>query len=372
MPDNLLKLSSICFLIVIALAVTPSISAGQPVVTTGKADTMANIAALWGTITPNSSLPCSYYFEYGKDLNYGNTSLTESYTQSPPNQIQALKGIGNLSPSTVYHYRLVFKNSSGTFFGSDMTFKTLPAQPIATTGPAKDITPFSATITGTVNPSGVATSYEFKWDKSGAQYYGHVTPSQSAGSGTGDVPVSYPLNHLTPDTVYTYFLKAANTGGNMYEGKIQSFRTQALPDLAIDYFGINSTSAIKGGNYTLTLKIKNNSSLPSSPTTVAFSGSPEIINIYNLSAPKSVPAVGAGQIQTLNFSPANNSLNVPIGNYTIKAVVNPNGTSFKEVTLSNNENTLVFGVIAQSNLPGNQPPKKIPKVGEGLPVSPKD
>jgi hypothetical protein len=136
---------------------------------------------------------------------------------------------------------------------------------------------------------------------------------------------------------------------------------QGYPDLAIDYFGINSTSAVKGGNYTLSLKIKNIGNGSSSSTMVVFSGSPEVISIYGLSSPKPVPLLNSGQTHTLSFNPTNNALNIPTGNYSIRAVVNPNETSFKESSFQNNENTFVFAVIPETNL--GKPKHKIPQTG---------
>ena len=139
---------------------------------------------------------------------------------------------------------------------------------------------------------------------------------------------------------------------------------ECTPDLGIEYFGINSTSVIKGGNYILGLTIKNNGKGRSASTLVNFSGSPDVISIYNLSVPKSVPPIDAGHMTTLSFNPTSNSLNIPVGSYTIKAVVNANGASFKELSLQNNEKVLTFGVIAQSNM--GKPVQKIPQSGGSI------
>ncbi len=139
-----------------------------------------------------------------------------------------------------------------------------------------------------------------------------------------------------------------------------------VADLSIDYFGINSTSAIKGKNYPLTVRIRNSGG-PALPTMVVFSGSPELVKAYNLSGPRTIPALGQGQIYALTVNPANNALDVPIGTYNCRAVVNPNQTSFKETTLQNNEATTIFAVIAQPSTSG--PPKQ--KVSGGT-ASPKN
>jgi hypothetical protein len=69
----------------------------------------------------------------------------------------------------------------------------------------------SATITGTVNPNGQATTYHFEWGTTSA--YGHSTASASAGSGTSNQAVSVSLSGLAPHTTYHYRVVASNATG---------------------------------------------------------------------------------------------------------------------------------------------------------------
>ena len=61
------------------------------------------------------------------------------------------------------------------------------AAPAATTGAAESMTTGSAVVTGTVNPGGEATTYQFEYGTSTS--YGLTTPPQDAGSGTDPVAV---------------------------------------------------------------------------------------------------------------------------------------------------------------------------------------
>src|SRR4051812_19458267 len=57
--------------------------------------------------------------------------------------------------------------------------------PSATTGAASSVTQSSATVSGTVDPQGIATTYRFEYGTSSS--YGLQTADVDAGSGTGAV-----------------------------------------------------------------------------------------------------------------------------------------------------------------------------------------
>ena len=81
----------------------------------------------------------------------------------------------------------------------------------ATTGVATDVTANSARFNGTVNPGGFATTAYFEWGTSTA--YGNTTPSQSVGSGTSSVKVSWNQSGLSSGTTYHYRVVGNNTKG---------------------------------------------------------------------------------------------------------------------------------------------------------------
>lgn len=94
--------------------------------------------------------------------------------------------------------------------------------PTASTGNASAVTTGAATVAGTVNPGGLATSYEFEYGPTSS--YGSNTTALSAGSGTSGVAVSAPLSGLKPNTTYHYRLDAANSAGSA-TGQDSSFTT---------------------------------------------------------------------------------------------------------------------------------------------------
>ena len=101
-----------------------------------------------------------------------------------------------------------------------------PADPVASTAPATNVTATSATLNGSVNPTGTATSYYFEYGPTLA--YGQRTPVRSAGSGSADVPVNEDVAGLTPSTTY-HFRIVAVRGLSLTPGSDRAFDTAAAP-----------------------------------------------------------------------------------------------------------------------------------------------
>jgi hypothetical protein len=216
----------VCLWAVTALAAPQAMAAGEPVVSTANATAIASTSAtLNGTVNPEGQAT-SYQFEYGTTTSYGNqTAATGAGSGSAGVKVSA--PIASLAPNTTYHYRLVATNASGTTLGSDVSFKTpKPPAPVVATGHATSVTQTSATLTGTVDPEGQATSYVFQYGTSTA--YGNQTPAGDAGSDTKTVAVSAPLGALVPNTTYHYRLTATSANGTT-SGHDLSFKTTRPP-----------------------------------------------------------------------------------------------------------------------------------------------
>jgi len=101
--------------------------------------------------------------------------------------------------------------------------------PTVVTGAASGVTSTGATLNGTVNPNGAATSYQFDYGTSNA--YGSVAPATlvSAGSGSAAVSETVDLTGLKPNTIYDYRIFATNSGGTAV-GLNETFTTSSLPE----------------------------------------------------------------------------------------------------------------------------------------------
>jgi hypothetical protein len=161
-------------------------------------------------------LETKIYFEYGTTTSYG-SKTAEISVGSGSSTLEKGQSISSLKKLTVYHYRIVASNSSGTSFGADQTFTTA--------GPPEAFTAFATTfangeeaiLKGSVIPNGQATTYQFEYGTSSGTYTNKapVTPG-SAGSGYSSTPVSTTVTGLTPGTRYYYRLTATNASGTSF------------------------------------------------------------------------------------------------------------------------------------------------------------
>ncbi len=180
---------------------------------TGSATSLtANSAILNGTINPNGAIT-TYYFEYGITSSYG-FETTKANSGSGTNGIPVTTNVTGLNSNTTYYYRIVATNSAGTIKGGQKSFTTSSVAPTVFTTVATLVTSTSATLNGTVNPNGEATTYYFEYGTDTS--YGSPTSSASAGSGTSAVSVNAPISGLTSDTTYHYRIVATNSDGTSY------------------------------------------------------------------------------------------------------------------------------------------------------------
>ena len=87
------------------------------------------------------------------------------------------------------------------------------AAPTASTGGATGIGTSSATVSGTVNPNGSATTYWFQYGTTTSYGWAAPSPAASVGSGTSSQSVSTALSGLRRKTRYHYRLVASSSGG---------------------------------------------------------------------------------------------------------------------------------------------------------------
>ena len=98
--------------------------------------------------------------------------------------------------------------------------------PTATTGQASGITATSATLNGSVNPNGKATTAYFEYGTTAG--YGNTTGSQAIGSGTAAVSVSAAIAGLTCNTLYHFRVVGTSSDGSS-AGADQTFASGACP-----------------------------------------------------------------------------------------------------------------------------------------------
>jgi len=184
-------------------------ASSAPSVDTGDVTSITpTTAVMHGSVTPNG-LSTTWWFEFGLTTSYG--SKTSNQSAGSGTSARAVSATArSLKPGNTYHYRLVAQNSSGRTYGSDRTFSTAGA-PSVLTGATQNITPDSATVTGSLNPNGRSTTWWFDYGTTTA--YGKTTPAKSAGSKPGVQTVNTTLGGLAASTTYHYRLVAKSDAG---------------------------------------------------------------------------------------------------------------------------------------------------------------
>lgn len=170
-------------------------------------------ATLNATVNPNGNLVRNCHFEYGTTTAYGSSipcSPDPGFEREPEATSSEVTG---LQPNTTYHYRVVVTNEGGTVESGDEEFTTLIDKPVVATGGPANVTPFGATLSGSVNP--LSNSIEFCRFEYGptAAYGSEAACPSNPGSGGSPVSISLTLQNLSPSTTYHYRLVAGNAGG---------------------------------------------------------------------------------------------------------------------------------------------------------------
>src|SRR5262249_18313113 len=124
-------------------------------------------------------------------------------------------------------FRVVATNQTGTTRGSDATFTTVPLPaPGVVTGAADALSRTGAVLHGSVDPSGLATTYHFEYGPTAS--YGSRTADAQTATATDREDVAATLADLAPGTTYHYHLVAQNSTGTTV-GDDQTLTTVPLP-----------------------------------------------------------------------------------------------------------------------------------------------
>ncbi len=207
-----------------ALVVAQAAAAAAPSAITGTVSTVAGTSAtLNGTVNPGGAAT-DWWFEYGTSASYGSKTPTAAAGSGTTN-VAVSKALSGLAPATTYHYRLVAKNPSGTTNGGDGLFTTA-SPPVAVTSAATGVGPTTATLGGTVNPNGQATTWHVEYGTSTS--YGTKTAAADAGSGSSSKAVSIGVTGLAAGKAYHFRLVATSSAGTAL-GADATFVTAEAP-----------------------------------------------------------------------------------------------------------------------------------------------
>jgi subtilisin family serine protease len=204
-------------------AITGMLGAGETSLTTTS-------ALVVGGINPRG-LKTEYWFEYGTSASYGSSApITPKEVAASAGFTRVSETLSGLQADTTYHYRLVAKNSSGTFVGKNHTFTT---RAVAYSTMPRGLEETKATLSGVLDksklPEGISTTYEFEYgltSKYGQSVKGEIEAKPEWSYGSQFEHVIAQVSGLVKATTYHYRIVAKNSSGTFY-GRDQLFRTAA-------------------------------------------------------------------------------------------------------------------------------------------------
>ncbi|MBE0568562.1 MAG: hypothetical protein IH577_02650 [Deltaproteobacteria bacterium] len=205
-------------------AILSFVPGAPPTVSTLSATSVGvSTATLNGTATPNG-LAATAWFEWGTSSTLSSYSSTSSQAIGSGTTSQPVtRALSGLSAGTVYYFRVVAQNASGTQRGTIRSFTTTSSSgaPLPTTLEPERIAT-GAICNGKVNPNGIESTAWIEWGTDPDLTSYNTSSSQSIGSGTSNRYLSEPLTFLTSGTTYYCRVAGQNPQGTS-KGTIASF-----------------------------------------------------------------------------------------------------------------------------------------------------
>ena len=192
----------------------------SPSITTGASTgiTAVNTTLHGNLVNLGDAVSITVYFQYGETESFGSTSSSLVRGATGTFSIN----IASLSADTLYYYRAVAVGD-GTSYGGTDSFTTGTTPPTVTTNTAIGIGTSSATIRGTLDTMGTASSVQVLFEYGKTAGYGYETSTVIL---TATGTFSKIISSLDDDTLYHFRAKAIGDG-TAY-GSDQTFTTARI------------------------------------------------------------------------------------------------------------------------------------------------
>ena len=248
-----------------------------------------NTADLNGIIE-GAHVPVNLSFEYGITPSLG-TEIPANPSSVNDTVLHAITlHLSNLTPYTIYYYRLKAVTSVGTFSGNTLSFTSGTAIRQIQTDGATNINASSADLNGFIDGANVAVDLSFEYGTTPS--FGNQTPANpSSVNDTLPHNLMLHLSNLNPLTTYYYRLKAVTAGGIFY-GQTVSFFTgtifteiQTMAATVISADGADLNGSVNGFRTSASLSFEYGTSpsfgnqIPANPSFVNDSSS-HIISVH--------------------------------------------------------------------------------------------
>lgn len=227
--------------------------APSAVIATQPAEIGANrTIVLKGAVIPNGT--ATVYFEYGVASVSENQTASQVFQGALSQDVTAT--LTGLPFATAFTYRAVATGEFGTLYGTEQSFTTVQAPPIAATGDPTAVSNSAATLVGAVDPRGLLTEVFFEYGLT--NQYGKKTQVRMVTTAGGFQDFLSPSEGLIPNATYHYRIVASNQAGTTFGNDVTflvavgSGVTNPIPSTAPEIstgevVGLTSESAILQG-----------------------------------------------------------------------------------------------------------------------------
>jgi hypothetical protein len=180
-------------------------------------------AQLTGTINPEGKATTAH-FEYCSERDPCASDASVPWSVTPDVSVGSGSGdvpmpptdITGLLPHTEYQVRISATDTQTSDYSNTATVTTADSPPVVVTGGVPDVSSTTATVSGTITPLGIQSTYYFEYGETTS--YGSRAPVAAgagvAGNGFVARPVRRGITDLKSSTTYHYRLVSTNTAGS--------------------------------------------------------------------------------------------------------------------------------------------------------------
>ena len=262
--------------------------------TTNATSIKTTSAIINGYVTPQAGT-AGYWFVYGTNSTLSAGVIKNTVTNTLAAGIVPVgvltNALSGLLPGNKYYYQIAASTLAGTTYGGISNFTTTVASPTVVTLLASNILAISATLDGSVNPGGGATTNWFKFGTNTTTAFNNFTsPSNTLAAGNSVVIVTNLVGSLLPNTTYYFQAFAANSAGTS-SGVTNSFTTAAAAPSVVTL----TASNVSYTTATLDASVNPSNSLTAYWFNYGTTGS------YGSSSPTNTLAAGVSAVTVTNL-----------------------------------------------------------------------
>jgi len=208
-------------------------------VSTGNVTNITPMNATFNGFVNTGGLPGNAWFEYGTDVNFGNSTSLNAFIFNNGYGGNYSTNISGLTANTTYYFRAVAQNSEGRVYGNVSSFTTN----FSTSGYNNSMSPTAITTSGAVLADNTAqfNALILTGNSNSANSWFEWGTTPNLGNQTATIPVSgapairhtNTITGLTPGTAY-YFRTVVQNSFGRSEGVILSLvtnETRVVPDV---------------------------------------------------------------------------------------------------------------------------------------------